>query len=66
MSRWLKNVNALLENLDNQVEETVEEHRFNRLNGAVDADGEGRLVGDVSEEAQGVEDIFELAYSYFL
>ena len=30
MSRWLKNVNALLENLDSQVEETVEEHRLNR------------------------------------
>mmetsp|Transcript_19606 Transcript_19606/g.32118 ORF Transcript_19606/g.32118 Transcript_19606/m.32118 type:complete len:759 (+) Transcript_19606:173-2449(+) len=58
MSRWLKNVNALLENLDNQVEETVEEHRFNRtLNGSDEADGEGRVVGDVSEEAQGVEDI---------
>lgn len=30
MSRWLRNVNALLETLDNQVEETVEEHRYNR------------------------------------
>lgn len=59
MSRWLKNVNALLENLDNQVEETVEEHRYNRtlLGAAVDADGEGGVVGDASEEAQGVEDI---------
>ena len=58
MSRWLKNVNALLENLDNQVEETVEEHRFNRtLDDAADADGEGGVVGDSSEEAQGVEDI---------
>eukprot|EP00985_Skeletonema_marinoi_P010719 scaffold5033_cov93-Skeletonema_marinoi.AAC.4 len=58
MSRWLKNVNALLENLDNQVEETVEEHRFNRaLDGEVDADGNEGIVGDASEEAQGVEDI---------
>eukprot|EP00574_Skeletonema_japonicum_P014533 CAMPEP_0201735464 /NCGR_PEP_ID=MMETSP0593-20130828/37142_1 /ASSEMBLY_ACC=CAM_ASM_000672 /TAXON_ID=267983 /ORGANISM="Skeletonema japonicum, Strain CCMP2506" /LENGTH=760 /DNA_ID=CAMNT_0048229019 /DNA_START=177 /DNA_END=2462 /DNA_ORIENTATION=- len=59
MSRWLKNVNALLENLDNQVEETVEEHRFNRtLDATVDDDGEGGIVGDaISGEAQGVEDI---------
>ncbi|KAL7439983.1 hypothetical protein ACHAXM_012168 [Skeletonema potamos] len=59
MSRWLKNVNALLENLDNQVEETVEEHRFNRtLLGATAVDnGEGGAVGDASEEIQGVEDI---------
>lgn len=59
MSRWLKNVNALLENLDNQVEETVEEHRFNRtLDATAAADGEGGVVGDaLSGEAQGVEDI---------
>ena len=58
MSRWLKNVNALLENLDNQVEETVEEHRYNLTLDAEDiADGEAGVVRDVTEEAQGVEDI---------
>ncbi|KAL9187975.1 hypothetical protein ACHAXT_006353 [Thalassiosira profunda] len=62
MSRWLKNVNALLENLDNQVEETVEEHRFNRTlsEAAVRAegkDGEGGVEEYLQEEAQGVDDI---------
>lgn len=58
MSRWLKNVNALLENLDNQVEETVEEHRFNRtLDATAATDGEGGVVGDTLGEARGVEDI---------
>ncbi|KAL7545403.1 hypothetical protein ACHAWF_008745 [Thalassiosira exigua] len=41
MSRWLQNVNALLENLDSQVEETVEEHRFNRTLSAAAARGKG-------------------------
>jgi hypothetical protein len=68
MSRWLRNVNALLENLDNQVEETVEEHRFNRtINEAArkssDIDGNGgdavaaAVEGLLQEEAQGVDDI---------
>lgn len=72
MSRWLRNVNALLENLDNQVEETVEEHRFNRTiteaarksgssseidgNGGVDAVA-AAVEGLLQEEAQGVDDI---------
>mmetsp|Transcript_21399 Transcript_21399/g.46466 ORF Transcript_21399/g.46466 Transcript_21399/m.46466 type:complete len:802 (-) Transcript_21399:136-2541(-) len=63
MSRWLKNVNALLENLDNQVEETVEEHNFNRTisaaarNGGGDGDEAGAVEGLLLEEAQGVDDI---------
>ena len=40
MSRWLRNVNALLENLDTQVEETVDE-RFNH-----DADDANSKDGD--------------------
>jgi hypothetical protein len=72
MSRWLRNVNALLENLDNQVEETVEEHRFNRTiteaarksGSSNDIDGIGgvdavaaAVEGLLQEEAQGVDDI---------
>lgn len=67
MSRWLKNVNALLENLDSQVEDTVEEHRFNRTLSAAarkgGADGRGEegelaaVEGLLQEEAQGVDDI---------
>ena len=67
MSRWLKNVNALLENLDNQVEERVEEHTFNRtLSEAVKKGGGGgtdenaisaAVEGLLQEEAQGVDDI---------
>eukprot|EP00569_Conticribra_weissflogii_P020527 CAMPEP_0171431880 /NCGR_PEP_ID=MMETSP0881-20121228/7541_1 /TAXON_ID=67004 /ORGANISM="Thalassiosira weissflogii, Strain CCMP1336" /LENGTH=46 /DNA_ID= /DNA_START= /DNA_END= /DNA_ORIENTATION= len=46
MSRWLKNVNALLENLDGRVEETVEERYYNA--GADDDDDDdpnGYLTG---------------------
>mmetsp|Transcript_27813 Transcript_27813/g.50256 ORF Transcript_27813/g.50256 Transcript_27813/m.50256 type:complete len:345 (+) Transcript_27813:244-1278(+) len=66
MSRWLKNVNALLENLDSQVEETVEEHRFNRATAAANTGGDGddlygmegaAVEGLLREEAQGVDDI---------
>ena len=63
MSRWLKNVNALLENLDNQVEETVEEHRFNReisaevAKGAEGGDEEGAVAELLQQEAQGIDDI---------
>ena len=63
MSRWLKNVNALLENLDSQVEETVEEHRLNRtLSEAVKKGSSGEyensaVEGLLQEEAQGVDDI---------
>ena len=65
MSRWLRNVNALLENLDSTVEETVEEHRFNRtladavrVGGDGDADAAAKGVqGLLQEEAQGVDDI---------
>ena len=65
MSRWLRNVNALLENLDSTVEETVEEHRFNRTlteaarvgdNGGTDAAAKA-VEGLLQEEAQGVDDI---------
>ena len=48
MSRWLRNVNALLETLDNQVEETVEEHRYNRSI-VVAAVGAAVAVADSSE-----------------
>ena len=70
MSRWLKNVNALLENLDNQVEETVEEHNLNRTlsaaarksvggDGSSEAEsgGLGAVEELLKEEAQGVDDI---------
>ena len=57
MSRWLKNVNALLENLDSQVEETVEEHRFNQTLGAEDGGTSGAVDEQLQEEAQGVDDI---------
>ncbi|KAL7538839.1 hypothetical protein ACHAXR_008822 [Thalassiosira sp. AJA248-18] len=60
MSRWLKNVNALLENLDSQVEETVEEHRFSRFSvnaGGDGVEGEGGVAVLLQEEAQGVDDI---------
>lgn len=58
MSRWLKNVNALLENLDNQVEETVEEHRFNREHGEGIGDKSAAVATSLLEkEALGVEDI---------
>jgi hypothetical protein len=65
MSRWLRNVNALLENLDSTVEETVEEHRFNRTlteaarvgdDGGADAAAKA-VEGLLQEEAQGVDDI---------
>lgn len=48
MSRWLKNVNALLENLDNQVEETVDE-RFNQ--------GEDAQDVNLGESEGGLDDI---------
>ncbi|KAL7510967.1 hypothetical protein ACHAXN_007874 [Cyclotella atomus] len=48
MSRWLRNVNALLENLDNQVEETVDE-RFNQ-------DDDGPDV-NLEEKDGGLDDI---------
>jgi len=58
MSRWLKNVNALLENLDNQVEETVDEHRFNRtLSEAVKKGGNDDEGGVLQKEALNVDDI---------
>ena len=69
MSRWLKNVNALLENLDNQVEETVEEHNLNRTLSAAarksvggdgseaESGGLGAVEELLKEEAQGVDDI---------
>src|SRR6056300_1178934 len=58
MSRWLKNVNALLENLDNQVEETVEEHRFNREHGEGIGDESAAVATSLlQKEALGVEDI---------
>jgi len=58
MSRWLKNVNALLENLDNQVEETVEEHRFNREHGEGVGDESAVVTTSLlKKEALGVEDI---------
>jgi len=57
MSRWLKNVNALLENLDSQVEETVEEHRFNQTLGAEDGGTSGAVDEQLQEEAKGVDDI---------
>lgn len=55
MSRWLRNVNALLENLDSQVEETVEEHRFscNQSGGSIGGEDNGL----VDEDAVGVDDI---------
>ena len=49
MSRWLRNVNALLENLDNQVEETVED-RFNQ-----DDDAQDVTLHDT--QVNGVDDI---------
>jgi hypothetical protein len=49
MSRWLRNVNALLENLDNQVEETVDE-RFNQ-----DDDAQDVNLGET--EGSGFDDI---------
>ena len=48
MSRWLRNVNALLETLDNHVEETVEEHRYNHSI-AVAAVGAAVVTADSSE-----------------
>lgn len=63
MSRWLKNVNALLENLDSQVEETVEEHRFHRTlasarRGGGDGDGGAGAAEELMrEEARGVDDV---------
>ena len=47
MSRWLRNVNALLENLDNQVEETVDE-RFNQAD-AQDVNLGESEVGDLDD-----------------
>ena len=47
MSRWLRNVNALLENLDNQVEETVDE-RFNQVD-AQDVNLGESEVGDLDD-----------------
>ena len=63
MSRWLKNVNALLENLDSQVEDTVEEHRLNQtLVAASRKSGAGgdevdRVAELLQEEAQELDDI---------
>ncbi|KAL7477661.1 hypothetical protein ACHAW6_003461 [Cyclotella cf. meneghiniana] len=53
MSRWLRNVNALLENLDNQVEETVVD-RFNTSR-EEDDDAAASLLAE--KEATGVNDI---------
>ncbi|KAL3782966.1 hypothetical protein HJC23_003122 [Cyclotella cryptica] len=53
MSRWLRNVNALLENLDSQVEETVED----RFNTAREEDDEAEVSLLAEEEASGVNDI---------
>lgn len=57
-------MNALLDNLDTQVEETVEEHRFNRAAAAVatdlggdDAAEAAAVEGLLREEARGVDDV---------
>ena len=54
MSRWLRNVNALLENLDGRVEETVEERLYNNNNNDDDDDAE-YYVNDGNGENNNVE-----------